>query len=369
VILDVSRLNSVSVSGTRAVVGAGARLLDVVEGLDGLALPAGSCMTVGVSGLALGGGHGFLARKWGLTADNVLSLELVTAAGERLVCSPTEHPDLYWACRGGGGGNFGIVTRWTFRVHPIEGVSTFRVDWPIKQLPAVLAAWQEFAPHAPDELRAMLSLSASSDRVSAVGQLIGSKALLDSLLAPLVSTGTPIRAGAVERSYRDAVSMWAGCTALDACHLGGQVQRASFAAKSDFVRVPLDDEAATLLVNGLKAAPGRGLLVLASYGGAVNRVPKAATAFVHRDSLYSIQYLAYWTSPAQESASRKWLQDFHAAMRIYVSGEAYQNYIDPELAGWRTAYYGSNFARLVSVKKRYDPENVFRFAQSIPTRL
>jgi FAD/FMN-containing dehydrogenase len=145
--------------------------------------------------------------------------------------------------------------------------------------------------------------------------------------------------------------------------------RASFAAKSDFIRTPLPDAAATVIANALKAVPARGLLLLDSYGGAINRVPRGATAFVHRDVLCLAQYLAYWTSAAQAAASRGWLRGFYAAMRPYASGEAYQNYIDPELKTWRKAYYGSDLARLVAVKKRYDPTNVFRFAQSIPTSL
>jgi FAD/FMN-containing dehydrogenase len=375
VVLDVSELDRVSVQGTRAVVGAGARLVGVYErlGAKGLTVPAGSCASVGVSGLALGGGHGFVSRKWGLTCDNVLELELVTAAGKRLVCNASTHPDLFWACRGGGGGNFGVVTRWTFRAHAVARVATFHVDWPIEQLPAVLAAWQQLAPHAPDDLYSVLSLSASRGvvRLAAVGQLVGTKARLDALLAPLVSTGTPTRVATIERPYLDAVRLWAGCAALDACHLGagGELRRATFAARSDYVRKPLPAAAATTVANALKAAPARGLLLLDSYGGAINRVPKGATAFVHRDALCSLQYLAYWTGAAQAAASRAWLRRFHAAMRPYVSGEAYQNYGDPELKTWRQAYYGSNFRRLVAVKKRYDPQNVFRFAQSIPPRL
>ena len=367
VIIDVGRLKSISVQGTRAVVGAGARLVDVYEtlGASGLAIPAGSCATVGVSGLALGGGHGFLSRKWGLTADNVLELELVTADGKRLVCSPSEHADLYWACRGGGGGNFGVVTSWTFQANPVSTVSTFHVDWPAEQLPAALDAWQQFVPQAPDELFSVFSISKGS--FAAVGQLLGPTTRLASLLGPLTSAGTPTRVVTSERTYIDAVRMWAGCSALDTCRLapGGELQRATFAAKSDYARQPLSAEAAAVIAKALPEAPARGLLLLDSYGGAINRVPKAATAFVHRDMLFSFQYLAYWTSPAEAAASRKWLRGFHAAMRPYVSGEAYQNYIDPELANWRQAYYGANYARLTQVKRSYDPDNQFRFAQSI----
>jgi hypothetical protein len=163
--------------------------------------------------------------------------------------------------------------------------------------------------------------------------------------------------------------MWAGCRTLDACHLGGDVRRATFAAKSDFFRRSLPGAAATVITSALQSAPSQGRLLLDSYGGAINRVPKEATAFVHRDSLCSAQYLAYWTAPSEAAQSRAWLRGFYAAMRPYASGEAYQNYIDPELTSWRTAYYGSNLRRLVAVKRRYDPENVFRFVQSIPLRL
>jgi FAD/FMN-containing dehydrogenase len=249
-------------------------------------------------------------------------------------------------------------------------VSTFHIDWPIDQLATVLAAWQEFVATAPDELFAVLSLSGAGGvaRLAAVGQLIGAKPMLDALLTPLASAGAPTRVATVDRAPLDAVRMWAGCRTLDACHLGRDVRRLTFAAKSDFFRRPLPASAATVITRALQTAPARGLFLLDSYGGAINRVPKDATAFVHRDALSSAQYLAYWTSPAQAAQSRAWLRGFYAAMRPYASGEAYQNYIDPELATWRTAYYGSNFRRLVAVKKRYDPENVFRFAQSIPPR-
>ena len=195
------------------------------------------------------------------------------------------------------------------------------------------------------------------------GQLIGGARRLHVFLAPLVSTGTPVKAIVKERRYLTAVEYWAGCSPVAECHLQ---PRATFAAKSDYVRRPLSAAAIGTIVSAIERAPVRGILLLDSYGGALNSVPKAATAFVHRDSLCSCQYLAYWDTPAQAAPSLAWLRSFHTAMRPYVSGEAYVNYIDPDLGRNLAAYYGQNLRRLVAVKRRYDPGNVFRFAQSIP---
>ena len=371
VILDVTRMHAIHASGSTASVGAGARLIDVYTALSqhGRSIPGGSCATVGVSGLALGGGHGFLSRKWGTASDNVAEVELVTADGKRRVCNAHENTDLYWACRGGGGGNFGVVTRWTFRTHPVAGVATFRVEWPWAQAATGFAAWQSFAPHAPDELFSVFSFShaaGSTPRVTAVGQLLGTKERLSSLIAPLANAGTPTAVGVVSRTYLDSVHFWAGCSDLDSCH---SPVRPAFAAKSDYARKPLTKAAIATITHAIATAPTRGILLLDSYGGAINRIPKPATAFVHRDMLFSFQYLAYWDTPSQAVANVAWLRKFHDAMRPYVSGEAYVNYADPGLENWPQAYFASNLPRLVAIKKKYDPARFFRYAQGLPIHL
>jgi len=370
VIVDVSPLARVSVrAGHRAVIGAGAKLIDVYAGLaaHGAAIPAGSCATVGIGGQALGGGIGFLSRKLGTMSDNLLSLTLVTADGEARTCSPTENQDLYWASRGGGGGNFGIATEYTFRTAPISSVATFVAEWPWPQAKTVIAAWQAWAPHAPDELFSVCNVS-SAPSIHVSGQLIGTTTRLRALLGPLVNAGTPTLVKLTQRRFLEAAEYWAGCGPVSECRLEplGGLTRATFAAKSDYVRRPLSASATTAIVQAIQRAPVRGSLLLDSYGGALNRVPKGATAFVHRDSLCSLQYLSAWDAPADGPASIAWLRSFYAAMRPYVSGEAYVNYIDPDLAGHPRAYYGQNLPRLVSIKRRYDPGNVFRFRQSIP---
>lgn len=378
VVVDVSHLKGVHASGGVATVGAGAHLIDVYAGLDphGVTIPAGSCPTVGVAGLALGGGAGFAGRKFGLTCDNILGVSLVTSDGRLLECSEHENADLLWACRGGGGGSFGIVTDFRFRTHPVGDVSYFQVAWPWSDAAAALKAWQSFAPHAPDELFSTLFMGTTSPKgpgtlptISAGGQFFGSQAELANLIAPLTSTGSPTHVTLGTLSYKDAMFRWAGCSAVPACDATGHL---TFKGKSDYVDKPLSAAGISTLQTALEAhqanaSLGRAELISDAYGGAINRVHPAATAFVHRGALFSIQYVATWNGSG--SGDLAWIRNLYAAMRPYVSGFAYQNYIDPELQTWRHAYYGTNFKRLVAVKRKYDPHDAFRFAQSIPTRL
>jgi FAD/FMN-containing dehydrogenase len=353
-LVDVGRMAGIRVNraSRTAAIGAGARLGGVYESLAraGVTIPAGSCRTVGIAGLALGGGVGFASRRFGLTCDNVRRLTIVTADGRARSCDAGQNADLFWACRGGGGGNFGIVAGFTFRVHPVGTVTTYRIRWPWADARAAVAAWQAFAPHAPDGHFSVLVLS--SGAVASSGQFFGSEAELRALVQPLLDVGTPTLSVRTH-SYVEAMRYWAGSS-----------ERSTFAGKSDFARRPLSRAGIATLVRSV-ASPGGGAVILDSYGGAIKRVPKAATAFVHRDALFSVQYLATWSAGTAGTANRRWLRRIHAAMRPFMSGFAYQNYIDPELADWERAYYGSNYPRLQRIKRRYDPANVFRFKQSI----
>jgi FAD/FMN-containing dehydrogenase len=363
-VVDVSRMAGIRVNranGTAAI-GAGARLGDVYERLAqaGVTIPAGSCQTVGIAGLSLGGGVGFASRLFGLTCDNVRRLTIVTADGRARSCDAAHDADLFWACRGGGGGNFGVVAGFTFRIHPVGTVTTYRIRWPWTDARAAVAAWQSFAPHAPHGHFSVLALGAGGGTasISSSGQFFGSEAQLRALLRPVLAAGSPTLSVRT-RSYAEAMRYWSGST-----------DRSAFAGKSDYARRPLSNAGIATLVRWIAArsvdpSPGGGTILLDSYGGAINLVPQAATAFVHRDALFSAQYLATWPPGTDGTGSLRWLRRFHAAMRPFFSGFAYQNYIDPGLVGWQRAYYGSNYPRLQRIKRLYDPANVFRFRQSI----
>jgi FAD/FMN-containing dehydrogenase len=381
-VIDLSAIDHVHVTPdlSRAQIGAGARLIDVYAAVTarGRDLPSGSCPGVGFAGIAQAGGLGLLARAYGTTVDAVESLRIVTADGRLLSADDRSHADLFWACRGGGGGNFGVVTELTVRLWPALQAATFFASWPWQQAPAVVAAWQQLAPHAPDSLYAICALStaASEPTVRVFGQYLGDQAALPGLLAALRAVpGMQLQTGTV--SPMQAHMIWAGCSgdSLAACHTvgtggGATLARAAFAAKSDYVVAPLADAAIAGLVAAVEARQhdsrsGPGALLLDPYGGAVNRVSPDATAFVHRDALFAIQYLAYWTAAAGRSAATSWLDSAWTPMRPHVSGQAYVGYADPALDGWADAYYGDNLPRLREVKRRYDPHGLFRFAQGV----
>jgi len=389
-IVDVTKMAGVSVSGGTATVGAGTRLIDFYSGLSahGRAVPGGSCPTVGIAGLTLGGGVGVVSRAYGLTSDNVQSLQIVTADGQLRTCNASTNPDLFWACRGGGGGNFGVVTSFTFTTHPAGQIVLFFLSWPWSQAAQVISAWQSWAPHAPDELWSNLHLAAApggsvpSIEVGGtyLGSVSGAYAQLERLYAAVGSD--PSSPFLESTTWLHAMLVEAGCAGLSVaeCPLpaqvpGGQLSRASEYAKSDFFTRPLTSHGIGTLLSGVESlqqvsgAPGgSGGIAFDALGGAVNRVAPGATAYVHRNALFQAQYTTNWpvgSAAAGVASQHAWQRAFWQSMRPYASGQAYQNYIDPDLTGWRQAYYGANYARLTQVKAAYDPHRLFSFPQAV----
>jgi FAD/FMN-containing dehydrogenase len=374
-VCDVRRLNAINLAADRrsVTVGAGVLAIDLITALaaHGLAVPTGSCPTVGISGLALGGGVGFAARTMGATCDNILAVRIVTADGRVRVADPSTNSDLLWACRGGGGGNFGAVTALTLATHPVSTAAYGFCDFPWSQAAAALAAWQGVAPHGPDGLYLICAIETgtSAPQVRVFGQLLGgTEAALRAAMAPITAVaGASLSTGS--GAYLDVQQIWAGCAGGSAAACRA-IKPSSFAARSAYFAMPLGSAGAGTIVRAIEARQaagvGSGAVLLDPYGGALNRVAPDATAFVHRDQLYSAQMLAYWGSAGQGAAANAWLDGLASGLAPRTSGQAYQNYIDPGLQGWEQAYYATNLARLRSIKRTWDPDRVFRFRQGIP---
>jgi FAD/FMN-containing dehydrogenase len=391
-IIDVTQMHSVhldSASGL-AQVGAGAFLIDLYSELAarGVTVPGGSCPNVGVAGLALGGGVGVVSRAFGLTSDNLAGVQIVTADGVARDCDASRDSDLYWASRGGGGGNFGVATSFTFRTHPVSSIVLFFLSWPWAQAAKVISGWQGWAPSAPDELWSNLHLSAApgggTPTIQVGGTYLGDAAALQPHLDRLyAAVGADPSSPYVQTSgYLDAMLAEAGCAqhTVAECHLpwqagGGELTRQPELARSDFFTRPLSSGAIGTLLAGVEklqgvpgATGGAGGVAFDACGGAINRVGPAQTAFVHRDALFLAQYTTTWDTGAAGagvSAQRRWQDGFYDSMRPYASGQAYQNYIDPALTDWRQAYYGANYPRLTRVKAAYDPDRLFTFPQAV----
>ncbi|WP_457031001.1 FAD-binding oxidoreductase [Kitasatospora sp. P5_F3] len=370
-VMDLRQMAQVQVQPDGTVqVGAGARLIEVYAALAraGRLLPAGSCPTVGVSGLALGGGIGVLTRKYGLTCDRLVSAEVVTADSRVLTASESCEPDLYWALRGGGGGNFGVVTRFTFSTEPAPELTVFSLRFPAGSAASVIGAWQQWVADAPSELWSNCVVSGASSPTCRVGGCyVGPQSGLEPLLDQLVSAAAtqPTSRTAQTKSYLDAMKYMAGCAndTIAQCHPvseGGLLPREAFVAASRILDTALDPQQITQLMTGHTGVD----LLLDSLGGEVSRLAPDATAFPHRSALASAQIYAS-TTLAGKAAATATVDAIRDGLGALGATGAYVNYIDATLPDWGTAYYGDNLPRLKAVARRYDPDQVFAFPQSV----
>ncbi|WP_328658196.1 FAD-binding oxidoreductase [Streptomyces sp. NBC_00334] len=384
-IIDVSPLNRVRASSGEAVVGAGAKLIDVYRALaaKGVTVPAGSCPTVGISGLTLGGGHGVVSRAYGLTCDSLTQATLITADGRELTADSTDHKDLFWALRGAGNANFGVVTEFHFRTRPAPRAVSAYLTWPWRRAAAVVRAWQEWGPDQPDEIWSSLHLAAAPGRgpgVSVAAFSLGTYGELQNAVDRLAGRvgASASHVSLKRRTYEEAMEVYAGCSSFSTdarCHLPGSAPghspqgslgRETYAARSDFFDRSIPPDGVRALLSRLTAVRGgSGSIAFTALGGAVNRVSPTATAFVHRHSRILAQYLASWRPGTSGKAAQSWLNSAYGAMRPYASGAAYQNYADPALTDWRTAYYADAAPRLARLKHQYDPDRVFAYPQAL----
>lgn len=371
--IDVGPLDGAAVDPSRgtATVGAGVRNAGLSAALEphGFAMSQGRCPTVSVSGLTLGGGFGFSSRRFGLTCDALRATTLVTADGEILTCDASSNSDLFWACRGGGGGSFGINTAFSFALGSADAVAVYEIEWRGRDAAVrVYAALQEILASAPDALSLRIGMRVQRDGASsgpvvltALGQLFGTSDELRALLAPAFAAATP------ERQVIADLSFYAGKDFL--ADLGPPH---GFAERSSYTSGPLDEAGIDVLLDGLARWPGTsgtGFVSTFGWGGAIARVAPDATAVVHRDTLLLVALGSTWGESddgATVDAALDWLDGTFDALQPYVLAQSYQNFSDPALADWQRAYYGANLERLAAIKAQVDPHDVFRFAQSVP---
>lgn len=363
IVIDVSEMKRVEVDrkhGT-ATVQTGLRDFELYEilGSQGLVVPAGLCPTTGIAGFTQGGGQSSLSRPWGLAIDNLLEVEIVDANGNVLRANADQNDDLFWALRGGGGGNFGVCTSFRFRTRQIDTVAYARIDWELRDLAPVLRTWQNYTlPDADRRLTPLLTIASGEESLLLMqGVFLGSAKELRCLLEPLLRAGSPQEVTIEEIPWLEAVSLIAATQ---------PTSPEPFKSVGPFVDRLLPDEAIAKIQCFINNPPTSSVSVFFhGLGGAVAEVPSHATAYFYRNALSNMSFYATWNTPEGAGPGIRWVEDFRRAMLPFTRG-VYVNTPDLSIKNWPEAYYGGNFKRLTQVKAKYDPKNVFNYPQSIP---
>jgi FAD/FMN-containing dehydrogenase len=326
VLIDTGALDAISLDAEVVTVGAGARLGVIYDALEPHRTIAGGCgATVGIAGLVLGGGLGVLGRRHGLTCDQLVAAEVVLASGDVVTI---DDGDLFWALRGSGGGQFGIVTSLTLKTVAASPTRCFHIAHPLDEAAALIDWWQRVAPDSPDHIAASLIVRPDSVHVFGVGDI-------DAETTP-------------ELPYREA-KRWLTANGPP------EQDAADERSKSEFFRDLIPGETIATLMHHFEHGSGARELDFSPWGGAYNRTKPDATAFPHRDARFLLKH----TGPPD------WVEGAYAITHPHGTGGAYVNFPDPYLEDADTAYHGQNLERLREVKQHYDPDNLFRFPQSL----
>jgi FAD/FMN-containing dehydrogenase len=389
-VIDVSRLNSISVGRDKVTVGTGVQGVDAIAALapHGKAIIGGYCPTVAVGGFYQGGGLGVLTRPYGVGSDRIASAKVVLASGDVVTASPTQNRDLYWGVRGGGGGNFGVVTSYDITTVDVSQLAVVNLNWSFDKAVDVLDGYARWSVDAPRTISggAFLQLfdaaPGTPTNVMVFVAGAGTTAQLNSEVARLISlTGAPAsRTPTSVVPYQSLMMGFFRCAAdVVSCHRadttpGGTIPRSAFGLQRSRFFNELPSRSvwadAAALFEALRVPGQAHLMEVLPLGGAVKDLRRTDTAFVHRDALFTVNFLVDIGSPdAAHSEGRALGKAFVDAGFDIIdpesSGETYQNFMDPELRDWRQSYYAENYHRLSCVKHHYDPDGAFRFAQSI----
>lgn len=364
-VIDLTRMKGISVDPAARTATAQTGLtwgeFDRETQLYGLATTGGLISATGIAGLTLGGGVGWLMSRCGLVCDNTLSYDVVTASGELVRANSSEHPDLFWALKGGGG-NFGVVTSITYRMYPITTVISGMVLHPLAHARDVLQFYRDFVSRIPDELTVYAAAITAPDGqpvIALVPAWCGDDlAEGERVLEPLRKFGSPVADLVARMPYLNMQQM------LDAAAPFGL--RSYW--KSRFLRELSDDAIDTFVQCAATCTSPRSFIILENAHGAVSRVAPDATAFPGRNASFDLVLISLWSDPAEDARHIEWTRRFHAAMQPWSAGLAYVNGLDQDDSARVSEAYGPNYERLRAVKANYDPENRFRRNHNIQPR-
>jgi hypothetical protein len=367
IVVDVSEMKKITLNkktGT-AIVETGNTVGRIAKTLaaQGFMSPFGDSPSVGIGGITLGGGIGPLQRTVGLISDNLIGLEMVDAKGNLLVANKKRNADLLWASRGGGGGNFGIYTRYKLNVHRAPRSATvYKITWPWDQFEDVLKAWQHWAPSVDNRLGSELNIGPKKGGKTVMeGLFLGSKTEALRLLKPIMSVGRPTEKIIRTLPYSEVVDFLLAPDPV-------LTQRFSNQFSSGFGRCPFPDKAIKAMRSFLETVDesAAGFFFL-NWGGAVSRISPKDTAFYWRKAKFYVEWNSSWIKQSDAAKNIALVRSTRRKLQPYIVG-SYINVPDQGIKNSGQVYYGSNFARLRRVKDKYDPQNVFRNPQSIPPR-
>jgi len=355
-VIDLSAMKRVEVDPAkrvaRAQAGALVRDLDEATQRFGLATTSGGCPTVGIAGFTLGGGEGRLDTKYGLACDNLLSAQVVTVDGKMIEASQKSNPDLFWAIRGGGG-NFGVVTMLEYQLHPLDKVLAGELTYPAGHIPDLLHSFATFVEGAPDEMHALAQLfSPEQERRVAIEVVhCGDPRAGNDLVRPLRAL----------KPQEDKVRV---TSYLEAQAAGGFLLAPVAHFQTNVIVRELSDTIIAAISTAINNAPARCKVIILTLRGAITRVGVSDTAFALRQPGYEIDIAGVWTSPAEKANVVRWVEATRDSLQPFAQG-VYVNQLGDTSDQLVRAAYGPNYARLVEIKKKYDPNNILRLNQNI----
>ena len=358
-LIDMRKINHthLDLENKRITIGGGALLRDLLKAASPyhLGTPTGDCPMVGIAGLTLGGGNGFLSKQYGLTCDNLFSATLVTANGDIVKTSKSQHADLFWGLQGAGHGNFGVVTELELQLHPLPPlVFGGRITWPVEQAEEILKQYNDLMHHSSDDLNIYCRINQYEKQQPVIylyGMYNGAVEEGKSLFEGMTQWGKPLEIDLNATNYGE----------MQLINEDLIQENPGFLWKNGLLESDLNNDIIQVLLVCYQNRPNiHARINLDTLGGAINRVPNNATSFWHRSSRFIISVLGVWNTPAEEAKSRLWAQQSIEKLSPFLSGYTYPNYDDIDLKDSQKASFGGNLKRIRTIKQKYDPEGLFR---------